>query len=139
MSRFTSLIVGAHFRPPAKQVLAVLPQGARLDLQEENDNPYDPAALKVFLPLDQIPEAQFPALEAELPGAGLTLEQLMSGGPLFLGYVPAQDGKPLAKARAAEPELLGNVQVRELMGGTRTFLGFGMDGSPRLHIETPPG
>lgn len=139
MQKFSTLIVGAHFRPPAKQVLAVLPAGAKLTLVEDNENVYDPAAVRVLLPLDQIPESQYPTLDAELPNAGITLEQLMSTGPVFLGFVPAQDGKPLAGARSkGEPDLLGNVQVRELMPEVVSTLGFGIDGSPRLELETNP-
>lgn len=141
MPRFTSLIVGAHFRPPAKQILAHLPAGAQLSLVEENDNPYDAEAVKVFVATGEIPESQFPALDQELPEAGLTLEQLMSTGPVWLGYVPASGGKPLAKAQAAgEPDLIGNHEVRELMGNCIATLGFGPDGTPRLWLQTPtPG
>ncbi len=143
MARYETLIVGAHFRPPAKQVFAVLAQGHRLRLEEQNDNAYDAAAVRIMLDLtgeDGMPllsEAQMAELEAELPNCGLTLEQLMSSGPLQLAFVPAQDGKPLAKARLTEPDLLGNQQVRELMGpGLTTTLGFALDGSPRLVLET---
>lgn len=148
MSKHSTLIVGAHFRPPAKQLLAVLPPGHPLRLVEDNENAYDPAAVKVMLDLTDsgglplLTEAQIAALEVELPNVGLTLEQLMSTGPVQLGFVPAQDGKPLQKARAVEPELLGNVQVREIMGNgeagaARYFpaLAFGLDGAPRLQIE----
>lgn len=143
MAKYTTLIVGAHFRPPAKQVLAVLAAGAALRLEEENDNPYDAEAIKVFVSTDEIPPNQYKTLDEELPNAGLTLEQLMSTGPVWLGYVPASGGKPLAKAKLAEPELIGNHEVRELgftiLGqqaeGCRATLGFGLDGSPRLHLE----
>ncbi len=142
MPKFETLIVGAHFRPPAKQLLACLAQGQRLRLEEDNENAYDPAAVRVMLDLTDaegmplLDEFQIIQLETELPNAGLTLEQLMSGGPVQLGFLPAQDGKPLAKARLAEPELLGNQQVRELMPEVLASLGFALDGSPRLILET---
>lgn len=135
MPKFTTLIVGAHFRPPAKQVLAVLPQGAKLELEEQNDNLYDAAAVRVLVGLGEIPQEQMAGLAAELPNAGMTLEQLMSTGPVFLGFLPAQDGKPLAKARVTEPGLLGNREVRELMP-VAASLGFAPDGTVRIYLET---
>jgi len=147
--QYQTLIVGAHFRPPAKQLLAVLPPGHRLQLIEDNENAYDAAAVKVVLELVDpvglkplLTEAQMAELEQELPNVGMTLEQVMSTGPVQLGFIPAQDGKPLAKARQSEPDLLGNVQVREIMGNgevgaARYFptLAFGLDGAPRLAID----
>ena len=92
MSKHTTLLVGAHFRPPAKQVLAHLAAGTPLSLAEDNDNEYDPAAVRVYVNTEAIPEGEHPALEGELLEAGVTLEQLMSTGPVFLGFIPAQDG-----------------------------------------------
>ena len=141
MPTFTTLIVGAHFRPPAKQVLGHIAQGTELIVQEDNNNAYDPAAVQVLFDPALIPDSEYSSLEPELNEAGITLEQLMSGGPIQLGFVPAQSGKPLAKARAAEPGLLGNHQVREIMGNGqapkrsyRVQLGFAADGSPRAQI-----
>lgn len=141
MPKFTTLIVGAHFRPPAKQVLAHLASGAELTLVEDNQNQYDAAAVRCMFDPDLIPDSEHQSLESELLEAGVTLEQLMSGGPIQLGYVPAQDGKPLAKARQTEPGVLGNQQVRELMGHGSppehpytVSLGFAPDGSPRAVI-----
>lgn len=147
MKNLTTLIVGAHFRPPAKQVLQFLPAGAELQFEEENDNPYDAAAVKVFADPGQIPDEVHGLLDEELANCGMTLEMLMSAGPVFLGYVPSQGGKPLQKARQSEPGLLGNEQVRELflsedgiclMGSKnapRVVLGFAPDGSPRALIS----
>lgn len=141
MPKYTSLIVGVHFRPPAKQVLAHCTAGVPIQLAEDNENAYDVAAVRVNFDPANIPASEYETLESELLEAGVTLEQLMSGGPIQLGFVSAQDGKPLSKARLYEPELLGNQQVRELMGNgqdpDRPYyceLGFGADGSPRLHI-----
>ncbi len=138
MSKFTTLIVGAHFRPPAKQLLAALAGGCQLTLLEDNENAYDAAAVKVMLDPQDIPEVAQAELEGTLPDAGLTLAQLMSTGPIQLGFVPAQAGKPLAKARQTDPELLGNLQVRELMPDVAATLGFAIDGSPLLLLETNP-
>lgn len=137
MTKYTTLIVGTHFRPPAKQVLAHLASGAQLSLFEDNENPYDAAAIRVMLdPATVIPESEFPSLESELLEVGVTLEQLISGDLIHIGFVPAQDGKPLARARQAEPGLLGNQQVRELManGAYRCLLDFDAAGAPRAQI-----
>lgn len=141
MAQFTTLLVGAHFRPPAKQVLAHLPVGTQLTLEPEPDNPYDPLAIKVFVDPALIPESQFSALDKELLETGNTIEQIMSGGPIWLGYVPAAEGKPLAKARAnGELDLIGNDKVREIgaLGESEyaATLAFGPDGSPRMILET---
>ncbi len=146
MPQFTTLIVGAHFRPPAKQVLAHLAQGAPLQLVLDNENAYDAAAVKVMFDPKHIPETEWSSLDEELLETGNTIEQVLSAGPIQLGFIPAQEGKPLAKARLAEPELLGNLQVRELMDGGEAgadqaefeaTLGFAPDGSIRIHLNTP--
>lgn len=138
MPKYTTLIVGAHFRPPAKQVLAHLVSETELMLVEDNENAYDAAAVRVMFDPGLIPESEYTSLESELLEAGVTLEQLMSGGPIQLGFVPAQDGKPLRTARTTEPNLLGNQQVRELIGDGEfaAWLDFAPDGSPRLSIDT---
>lgn len=138
MTRYNTLIVGAHFRPPAKQVLAHIMSGTELSLLEDNENAYDAAAVRVMFDPGLIPELEYPSLESELLEAGVSLEQLMSGGPIHLGFVPAQDGKPLAKARQTEPAILGNQQVREIMmgGDYKCSLDFAADGSPKLLIVT---
>lgn len=141
MPKFNTLIVGSHFRPPAKQVLAHLSSGTELLLAEDNENAYDAAAVRVNFDPKHIPETEYPTLEGELLEAGITLEQLLSAGPIQLGFVPAQDGKPLMKIRVTEPGCLGNVQVREIMGNGQgpaspyqALLDFAADGSPRLAI-----
>ncbi len=139
MPQFTTLLVGAHFRPPAKQVLAALPAGAELSFELEDSNPYDPNAVKVFVDPKLIPDSQFQALEPELNQSGVILEQLMSGGPVWLGYVPMTGGKPLGKAQASEPGLIGNAEVRKFIGrqeGCQLALAFGPDGSPRMIVTT---
>ena len=42
-------LVGSHFRPPAKALLASLPAGFHLELRPEPLNPYDPNAIEVWL------------------------------------------------------------------------------------------
>lgn len=131
-----SLLVGDHFRPPAKLILAHLPIGAPLRLDPEDTNPYDEEAVKIMFDPWQIPESQFEALDSELPAMGFTLEQVMSGGDLQLGYIPKSGGKPLLQAQKEEPGLVGNHEVREAMldSGHRAQLTFGPDGKARVLV-----
>jgi hypothetical protein len=145
MTKLVTLIVGAHFRPPAKQLLAHLPTGAELKLIPDDSNEYDALAVKVQVDPQLVPASQWNQLDAELLETGNTVEQVLSAGPVQLGFVPAQAGKPLEKARALEPHLAGNAQVRELLGleqsgqgVIRTQLAFGPDGSPRAEITFTP-
>lgn len=141
MTKLVTLIVGAHFRPPAKQLLNYLPMGAALTLLPDDSNEYDALAVKVQVDPNLVPASQWPALDAELLETGNTIEQVLSAGPVQLGFIPAQGGKPLEKARALEPHLAGNAQVRELLGleqsgqgSLAVQLAFGPDGSPRAEI-----
>lgn len=131
----TSLLVGAHFRPPAKQVLAVLPSGASLQLSPEADNPYDSHALRVLVWASAIPEALRADLDSCLEGTGTSLEELLaSEEPLWLGYVAASGGKPLAKAGLTD----GNKEFLALMGGEPNYsatLAFGPAGEPMVRLN----
>lgn len=107
-----SLLVGGYHRPPAKLLLEHLPAGTPLLLVSEPDNPYDSSALKVFIEPEMIPESQHQALQDRLPLCGYTLEQVMSGGAVQLGYVAASNGKPLQKA---PPGYVGNQEFLAAM------------------------
>lgn len=129
----TTLLVGDHFRPPAKLVLAHLPSGTRLRLELEDGNPYDQDAIRVLVETRLIPESQFGALETALPDMGYTLEQVLSGGTVWLGYIPASRGKPLATAQRVEPDLVGNHEFREeMLGEYSATLAFAQDGKARV-------
>lgn len=137
MSQITTLLVGDHFRPPAKLILQHLPSGCQLQLMAEDDNAYDEEAVKVLVGTDQIPEEQYSALAEALPGMGFELEQVMSTGPVWLGYVPKSGGKPLLTAQKEAPELVGNHEVREAMAAEsyRAQLAFGPDGRARVTVQ----
>lgn len=142
MSRVIAPLVGDHFHPPASLVLKHLPTGSRLQLEPDPGNPYDEFAVKVLVDPGEIPESQFGALgnfEFGLPSMGLTLEQLQSSGPIWLGHLAASGGKPLAKALAAEPGLVGNREVLDLMKDPdhRAELAFAPDGKPRVVVSIP--
>lgn len=132
----TSLLVGDHFCPPAKTILAHLPSGCQLRLECEDDNPYDEEAVRVHVDPMEIPQSQYPELEEALPASGATLEQVMSSGPIWLGYIPKTGGKPLAAAQIGDPSLVGNHEFREAMAGQAgpgaVTLGFASDGKARV-------
>lgn len=115
MTTLTSLLVGAHFRPPAKQVLANLPSGAELVLSPEPENPYDPNALRVLVWPGEIPEVMHSSLDEALQGTGHDLGELLaSEEPFWLGYVAASGGKPLTKAALSA----GNKEFLALMAAS---------------------
>lgn len=105
-----SLLVGAHFRPPAKQVLAHLPAGTELVLQREPENPYDSGAIKVLVDLKyELPEGQRGSLDVALLGTGTDLVELLAAEePLQLGFIIAPTNKKLG-------HWASNVAVGELM------------------------
>ena len=104
-------LVGAHFRPPAKQVLSVLRVDTELLLAPEPENPYDPKAIRVSVDLrNEFALFRVPALREALEGTGTEVEDLMNSHaePLHLGYIADSDGK----AAQGGP---GNREVGELM------------------------
>ena len=126
-----SPLVGAHFRPPAKQVLANARANAELKLLPEPDNPYDALAIKVIGRVqDLVPEGLWPQLEQSLFGTGVELEELLSQEELHLGYLISASNKKLE-------DWTSNVVVGELMsqGPVRARLGFAPDGSPLVRVE----
>ena len=129
-------IVGAHFRPPAKQILKLLPAGATLTLVPEPENPYDPGAIMVLVSpgelrvcLSQLDED---LISRELVGSGFTLEDLEDEAPeggWHLGYVPRSG----AKTAAGGP---GNLEIAAAFAGQevpwQARLAFLPTGAPAL-------
>jgi hypothetical protein len=139
----SGLLVGEHFRPPAKLILANLPAKTELRLELENDNPYDAHAVRVLVLPSKIPESRFETLAAQLPEYGATLEQVLSSGPIWLGYVAASEGKPLKTAQVGDPSLVGNQEFRAALEANDEYkatLGFGLDERARvgLTVEVDP-
>lgn len=127
-----SLLVGMHFRPPAKWLLASLPAGTPLELRREPDNRYDEKAIAVFLASSSIPASQHETLGEALTGTGETLESVLDQPEWMLGYVAATGGKPLSGT-----DLAGNAEFGEAMkegeGGTAE-LSFDAQGRPILTL-----
>ena len=125
-----SLLVGAHFRPPAKQVLAHLPAGAELIIQREPENPYDAGAIKVLVDLAEVPEGQRGALDEALTGTGTDLVELLQGPLLQLGFIISPTNKKLGGYAS-------NLAVGEFMsrGACIARLGFTAEGEPLVITE----
>ena len=120
MSKVRSFLVGSHFVPPAKAVIAGLPGAVRLRLvpcdgERAEVNPYDENAIQVHVyPSEVIWGA---VDEAAVVAMGSSFEELKAADSIMLGHLAASGGKPLSKAQAFDPSLRGNVEVRETVGG----------------------
>jgi len=147
----TCQLVGAHFRPPAKALLAVLPAGHPLFLRPEPDNPYDANAVQVLLATSTLPsdEAFLDNLASELAGQGFSLDDINVQGEWHLGFLP--------RAAKGNPQLeQWNIQVQQAIHETcKTFednnsaaienysvvpcsLTFDAAGKPAVLIPWPP-
>ena len=135
----STLLVGMHFRPPAKQTVSCLPSGTPLRLQPEPDNPYDPEALQVWVRSAHIPESQWEALGDALQGTGFSLEDLLAQDEWHLGYVARSGGKPLEKAGLAAGNAEFSAALAEHPDATAS-LSTHLDGAPMVQLfwgETP--
>lgn len=96
----TTQIVGAHFRPPAKALLACLPAGHPLALRPEPTNEYDENAVQVLLRSDSLRDLcneEFfrDEIERQLAAQGFDLESVLGKAEWHLGYLPkAAKGNP---------------------------------------------
>jgi hypothetical protein len=129
----STLLVGMHFRPPAKQMVNCLPSGTLLRLQAEPENPYDPQALQVWVASSLIPESQWEGLIEALQGTGFSLEDLLGQEEWHLGYVARSGGKPLEKAGLAA----GNAEFAAALAehpDAMASLGVHLDGAPMVQL-----
>lgn len=129
MAKLFSILVGAHFVPPAKFFLEHLPAGTSLRLEPDRENPYDENAIVVLVRPQSVPEGQRAELGVKIPGMGFDLgELLMANDWLRLGHVASSGGLPLLKARLVRDDLVGNMEFLAVMNGpTEASLAF--DGS----------
>lgn len=142
MTKLLIPIVGSHFHPPAKQLLAGLPTGVVLQLQPEPDNPYDANAVLVHLRGRDIPRAAWGRLQVELDGTGTEMEDIMSdpSAPIVLGHCAATGGKPLAKLQGACSEKLSGTEAvleflaHEHSDNITAKLTFLPDGNPAVEV-----
>ena len=111
MTKFTSLLVGAHFRPPAKSLLTFLASGQILRLEPEPENPYDENAIKVILDTQDLDftKLNYDSANEALASQGFTLDDILAEPSWHLGYVARDGNKDLVKVSAATGlTLVGN-------------------------------
>ena len=110
MSRDRLPIVGAFYRPPAQIILNALAVGTPLFVEAEPDNQADINACAVFIKSADIPASAHEALELNLPGIGLSLEEVLLQDLWHLGYIP--------KGFAAQLRSLDIVSLNNRLEGT---------------------
>jgi hypothetical protein len=136
MVKLTGLIVGSHFVPPAKVLLANLPAGTPVRLVPDPENPYDAGAIRVTLKGQDIPEESWSELEVALPGTGNSLDEVRAQSSVMLGHIAATGGKPLIKANQAMPGLVGNTRFAEHdLASAPGTLAFGPNGEALVVVE----
>ena len=91
-------IVGAHFRPPAKDLLQVMATGTPLMLVREPENPYDANAVKIMVATTDIDEAWADDLRPLIGARGLDWSDLQAELEWHLGYIPRTDAETLVQA-----------------------------------------
>lgn len=143
----TTQIVGAHFRPPAKALLACLPAGHPLALRPEPTNEWDENAVQVLLlsaslqPLLAEPFFR-DELERQLSGQGFDLEQVLAEPEWHLGYLPkAAKGNPALQewnvgVQKAVHEVCRNADFEQAQ--IACLLSFDSAGKPTCIIPWPP-
>lgn len=122
-------LVGMHFRPPAKAILAVLPAHTPLRLVPEPDNPHDANALAVHVASADIPnsDAAREQLNSDALPFGFTVEDILGEASWHLGYVARTHAEWLAPIIATK-----NPQE----GSWLCELAFDATGKPAVKIET---
>lgn len=111
----THLIVGAHFRPPAKAILQILPSGCPLLVIPEPTNEYDPNALQVVVETKSLPDGIDSDLTSLAAGFGFDAAMIRERDQWHLGYVPRKDAENI-----------------RLGGETPATLTFSSDGKPSV-------
>jgi hypothetical protein len=123
-----SPLVGAHFRPPAKAILAALPAATPLILEREHNNPYDPNAVKVLVEPKHIPESQYDDLTMVAQGYGFTAEEICAEPKWHLGYIAAKPPKGRSGTLAA-------TVASHMDNGAYPFARLGFDGTGEACVE----
>jgi hypothetical protein len=116
-------LVGSHFYPPAKQLLAALRAGTLLRLEREPQNAFDANAIGVWIELADIAYALDLDMEA-MAGYGFYQADFEARRSWQLGHVAAKTGE----AAALAPLLDGGEEPV-------ATLGFDMKGAPQVRLE----
>ncbi len=134
-------LVGAHFRPPAKALLSVLPARCPLRIVPEPDNPHDANALRVEVASADIPQSDA-AREQLVSNAlllpyGFTIEELMSELSWHLGYVKATEAAWLAPLVVEHmmPMLGEGLVPQEFPEFLHASLAFDASGRPVVRLD----
>lgn len=141
MTQLTSLLVGTHFHPPAKALLAHLPSGTPVVLRAEPENPYDEKAISVWLDVPAVFQSASQARLDELEGAlieygsGLADLAKQNGGLHMLGHVAATGGKPLRDTGFAGTEEFHESGILDKLPPVEAILGTSPDGKWTLTVE----
>jgi len=119
MTTFHVPLVGSHFRPPAKALLASLPAGHPLELRPEPQNPYDPNAIAVYLDAHTLPPEAIVELLTTLEGSGFDLDDIHEQRDFHVGY--------MAREHAAEHHiniglLIEGIKVDAMVSGEGPFV-----------------
>lgn len=128
MPELRALVVGMHFRPPAKDVINMLAAGTPVVLMREPENEYDENAVKVVL-FDFCEGGAHHDLRKLILDSGQYGEELFTN-PLHLGYI---DSKKTGMAK-----LFSEAMVSEGMEAVEAKLEFSMDGKPQVMTELEP-
>lgn len=149
----TTQIVGAHFRPPAKALLACLPAGHPLVLRPEPTNEYDENAVQVLLRSTTLaPLCEDPFFKEELFGQltaqGFDVDSVLEEPEWHLGYLPraAKGNKALEEWNVQVQQAIHEVCTMPYDAPTReataltiaATLSFDSAGKPAIIIPWPP-
>lgn len=122
-------LVGAHFRPPAKAILAALPSGCALRVVPEPDNPYDENALRIEVASADIPATQHSKLGEEASFFGHDLATILAQPYWHLGYIKATEALSLAGPIA--------ITTDNDPAGLPAILQFDSSGKPLVTFDLP--
>lgn len=111
-------LVGMHFRPPAKAILAVLPADCPLTLYPEPTNEYDPNAIMVHVKSADIPASADEDLQAGAAGFGYDTTMIREREAWHLGYIARHFAETI-----------------KLQGPTPAKLSFTPEGKPQVTFE----
>ena len=131
MSIQRSLIVGAHFRPPAKGLLLCLPAGSKLLARREASNAYDANAIQVIWPTTGLDASSGiglsrDAVQSAMEGFGSSADEIFAQSEWHLGYIPRTEASSLAPSMDASG-------IAELPGE----LTFAATGGAQIQFEVP--
>lgn len=129
-------IVGVHFRPPAKSILAHLSARCPLRVRPEPTNPYDEFALQVLVASADIPQSEHDELGNDASFFGHSLESILEQPEWHLGYIPKVEAVHL------QPRVICMLDDMQAQGDEGTdylpaFLAFDAAGKPQVSFELP--